>query len=165
MIKLETGTELLRCDIGKFKIDDEYPFLTQLFSEYELYKNSSIKPGANNFINALKEKYGVDSLQIVTASHSKLDTNKKDELIYELTGIQDIVHSGDKKKSLFTNKTILVDDNFHNLMTHIEDNNSNAILCDFGYGWNQMHKTNKHPLLHVEDSYTNILDKISKIID
>ena len=62
------------------------------------------------------------------------------------------------EKSYYTKNTILIDDAIHNIKSHIENNNKEALLIDYDYGWN---KNFEHKLVK---RVTNPLN-INKIIE
>ena len=136
---------------------ENFPSILEYFGNPELYEK--VKP-IYEMIEVMREVieiYGANNIQLITSSHSDMKEAKEAALRRFYGHLKDwekidIIHVGLKDedmgeglesnishhKHVFSENSILIDDAIHNIEDHLNHNHYNeAILVDFGYGWNQ----------------------------
>ena len=152
---------------------DHYPLVLDFFNNNKFYKKVDKIDNMDIVLKDLIQLYGDNNIQLVTSSNEILKQQKEDCLLKHFGHIKNfdkikIIHVGmydeeekdniEHEKSYYTKNTILIDDAIHNIKSHIENNNKEALLIDYDYGWN---KNFEHKLVK---RVTNPLN-INKIIE
>ena len=129
---------------------DYYPEVMKALEDINFYND--IKPINEMYITLEKiiERYGYKNIKFVTSSNNILQEQKEICLNRHFGNIKnfnkiEIIHVGlflnqtdtHHEKYHYTKDTVLIDDAIHNIEPHVYINNKEAILVDFGYGWNQ----------------------------
>lgn len=159
-LQKEHGVMLERRDITYWDyLKDNFPNIKEVWSTWEKYSQGCLKDGAILFMDILNAKYGVENIQIVTASHPNI-IDKKNEFISMFFPKNKVIHSTHEKFH-YTKGTFLIDDNADNIMQHEYHNKTRGIVFDHSdeYGWNK-----HHPSLTRASSYKEVVQLLDEIV-
>jgi len=167
------GISITCRDIPRFGyVEETYGEKTSdLFREDGVYDIVHPLPGAQEFVEALKSRFGKENVLIISASY---DNHRKEKEGHALAhfgvGRERFLHSG--KKHLHTGRGVLVDDHPGHVIRHIRDNRSQGVIYTGGgeYAWANPENYRLNPeflsaaeamdknLLRVCGTYGEILD-------
>ncbi len=154
---------------------DHYPLVLDFFNNTKFYDNVDKIDNMDIVLNSLIKKYGSNNIQLVTSSNEILAKQKEACLFKNFSNINHfnklkIIHVGfydedeintQHEKYHYTKGTILVDDAIHNIESHIINNNKEALIVDFDYGWNQNFE---HKLVQRVKTPFEIIDNINNLL-
>lgn len=155
-IKRIYNEEITLMDISYWNYyKDRYPKIMDLFNCKNFYKDISPVNNMNIILGKIIKKYGYNNIQLVTSTPNTLKIPKEECLNKHFGNIKnfskiEIIHVGlyldelntNHEKHHFTKNTVLIDDAIHNIDSHVKNNNKEALLIDYGYGWNQNYSHN-----------------------
>lgn len=157
---------------------ENFPKILDKFASNNFYETVKKIEQMDNVLESIIEGYGINSLQLVTSTHSNVKNSKEEalnRLFSHIKGFEiiPIIHVGLKEtghvggeevhhKYEYSKNTILIDDAIHNIHDHVEINKGDkGLLVDFGYGWNQNYENDNVFRVRTPNE---IIEKINEII-
>ena len=156
---------------------NEYPLVLDVFQDISFYNNVNKIQNMDIIMKNVISTYGSNNIQLITSS-SKISAISKENCLDKHFGkIKDfnkikIIHVGlydennnSHHKYIYSKNTILIDDGIHNVSDHVEINKNNALLIDYGYGWNQNYKHNLVKRIKKQNDILPNLKNLLRIIN
>lgn len=155
---------------------DNFPLVMSFFEDKDFYNDIEIIDNMDIILKKIIKKYDYKNIQFVTSSTNISAKSKENVMFKHFNHIQNfskinIIHVGlydendnsnnHYEKYHYTNNTILIDDAIHNIDKHIINNQKEALLIDYGYGWNQNYN---HNLCYRINNTNDIIKTLNKLI-
>ena len=174
-IKELYGVDLTLQDVTYWDFyKNEYPLVLNIFQDITFYNNVNKIKDMDIILDNIISLYGANNIQLITSSSNISAISKENCLDKHFGKIKDfekikIIHVGlyddnnnSHHKHIYSKDTILIDDGLHNISDHVEINKNNALLIDYGYGWNQNYE---HNLVKRITSQYKIIDNLKSLLN